>query len=253
MSAQTTQDTLQSLRPLGRIAGVLYLIIIVGGIYAGAVRPMLTVADDPAATAAAITASEGLFRSTILADLAMIMADVAIGAAFYYLLCPVNAGLSLLTALFRLAQAAALGLNLLMLFLALNLITGDVYIPALGSESAEALAYLFLTAHGIGYSLALVFFAFSILIQGYLFIGSGYFPRWLGVLLIAASVTYFADSLALFALPNYAAVAPVLATVLVAVALPVELTVSVWLLVRGVRTDALQPTRNTTSVEAVAG
>jgi hypothetical protein len=72
------------------------------------------------------------------------------------------------------------------------------------------------------------------------------------VLLIAASVTYFADSLALFALPNYDAVAPVLATVLVAVALPVELTVSVWLLVRGVRATEPQPISNTTTTEALA-
>ncbi len=253
MSATTTSNTtnIESLRPLARIAGVLYLIIIVGGIYAGAVRPSLMVTGDAAATATNIVNSEALFRSAILADLAMIMADVAIGVAFYYLLRPVNAGLSLLAALFRLAQAATLGLNLLMLFIALQLLTGGVYIAAMGAETAQALAYLFLTAHGIGYSLALVFFAFSILAQGYLFIASGYFPRWLGFLLIATSLTYFADSLALFALPNYDAVAPVLATVLVAVALPVELTVSLWLLIRGVRSTQPKPGLDMPNAEAM--
>jgi hypothetical protein len=237
MSAMShTNTTLaQSLRPLGRITGVLYLIIIVGGMYAGFVRPSLTTIGDPGATAAAIAASEGFFRSAILADLAMVMADVAIGVAFYYLLKATHQGLALLSGLFRLAQATTLGLNLLMLFLVLALLTGDVFAAAMGAESANAMAYLFLTAHGIGYNLALVFFAFSILIQGYLFIKSDLFPTWLGFLVITASLTYFVYTLASFFMPNFAAYAGGFEMMLVAVALPVELIITIWLLVRGVK------------------
>lgn len=144
-------------------------------------------------------------------------------------------GLALLSGLFRLAQAATLGLNLLMLFLVLQLLTGDVFAAAMGAESANALAYLFLTAHGIGYNLALVFFAFSILIQGYLFIKSDLFPGWLGFLVIAASLTYFVYTLASFFMPTFDAYAGGFEMMLVAVALPVELAVTIWLLVRGVK------------------
>ena len=257
MFTQTISNTTtaQNLRSLARVAGVLYLIIIVGGMYAGGVRPTLIIPDDPAATAANIIGAEGLFRSTILADLAMIMADVAIGVAFYYLLKSTHQGLALLSTLFRLAQAATLGLNLLMLFLGLQLLTGDVYLPMIGTEAAQAQAHLFLTAHAVGYQLALVFFAFSILIQGYLFIRSDVFPRWLGMLIIAASLTYFTDTLASFAMTNYADYATLFTTVLVAVALPVELTVSLWLLIRGVRSESAEAATQVNSqlADAAAG
>ena len=241
----TSASDTSSMQRIARIAGVLYLIIIVAGMFAGGfARPSLIVAGDPTATAANILAAEGLFRASILADLAMIMADVAIGVAFYYLLKPVNQKLSLLAALFRLAQAATLGLNLLMLLIALQLLTGDLYTAAVGTEAANALAYLFIVAHDIGYKLALVFFACSILIQGYLLYISRYVPRILSVLLIVASLTYFAYSLATVALVNYDAYAGMFEMMLVFIALPAELLLALWLLIKGVNLEASKQ-RNT--------
>jgi hypothetical protein len=226
--------TTSSMNLLARISGILYLIIIVGGIYAGFARMELLVAGDAAATAANIVASEGLLRSAILGDLAMIISDVAIGVVFYMLFKAVNPTLSLLSAFFRLAQASALGLNLLVLFLALQFANGAEYLSAFNSEQLDAIATLMLSIHGTGYQLALVFFVFSILIQGYLIIRSGFLPKWLGTLVIIAALAYFVDSFAAFALTNYADYADTLATMLVAVALPVELILALWLLIRGV-------------------
>lgn len=245
-----------AMQRLARIAGVLYLIIIVGGMFAGGfARPSLLVVGDATATAANIIASEGLFRASILADLVMIMADVAIGVAFYYLLKPVNQRLSLLSALFRLAQAATLGINLLMLLIALQILTGDLFIAALGTEAANALAYLFFVAHDIGYKLALVFFAFSILIQGYLLYVSGYVPRILSVLLMVASLTYLAYSLATFALMDYDTYATLFEMILVFIALPAELLLALWLLIKGVNLDSpeKQSTVEAMPSEALSG
>jgi hypothetical protein len=229
-----------SLLRIARIAGVLYLIIIAAGMFGGLVRSSLLVPADAAATAANILASEGLFRASIIADLAMILADVGIAIAFFYLLKPVNQGLSLLSAAFRMAQAATLGLNLLMLFFVLQLLTGGVYLTALGTEGVQAQAYLFLTAHGIGYNLALMFFAFSIIIQGYLLYVSGYFPKFLGVLMFVAAAAYLINNLASFILPNYADYAATF-EMIVMIALPVELIMALWLLVKGIRNNAVPP------------
>lgn len=217
-----TVSTRLSLQQIARIAGILYLIIIVGGMFGGLTRESMLVADDPVATAENLVESEGLFRASILADVAMVLADVAIGVAFYYLLLPVNKGLSLLSAGFRLAQAAALGINLLMLFIALQFA---------GTDSTQA--YVFFKVHGIGYNLALMFFATSILIQGYLVYKSGYFPRFLGVLLIIASMGYFIDNTASFVLSNYDDYADTF-QMIVMIAFPVELIMALWLLLRGV-------------------
>ena len=228
-TTQTNPTNTVSLRQIARIAGVLYIIIIVCGMFGGLTRESLLVSGDPAATVENVTTSEGLFRMTIMADLVMVLADVAIGVAFFYLLKPVNHGLSLLSAGFRLAQASALGINLLTLFIVLQFTSGDMI------ASSTENAYVFFNAHGIGYNLALMFFATSILIQGYLVYISGYFPKWLGILLMVASAGYFIDNTASFILPNYADYADTF-QMIVMVAFPVELIMALYLLVKGVRT-----------------
>lgn len=229
-TTQTNPANTVSLRQIARIAGVLYIIIIVAGMFGGLTRESLLVAGDPAATVENVTTSEGLFRMTIMADLVMVLADVAIGVAFFYLLLPVNKGLSMLSAGFRLAQASALGINLLTLFIVLQFTGGEV------TASSTENAYVFFNAHGIGYNLALMFFAASLIIQGYLVYISGYFPRWLGVLLIVAAAGYLIDNTASFILPNYADYADTF-QMIVMVAFPIELIMALYLLVKGVRTE----------------
>ena len=231
----TSRTATLSLRHIARIAGVLYLIIIVAGMFAeGYARPGLVVPGDAAATANNIIASEGLFRMSIVSDLIMIMSDVAIGLVFYILLWPVNRALSLLAALFRLAQAATLGINLLMLFFVLQLLSGADYLTVLGRDQVYAQSFLFLNAHSIGYKIALVFFAFSILIQGYLLYISGYFPKILGILVIVASMGYFVDNFATFILPDYDAYADIFEMIVMTSALTGELVLCLWLLVKGI-------------------
>ena len=74
-----------------KIAGFLYLVIIIAGIFAEFfVRSSLIVAGDATATANNIAASEGLFRAGIAADMVMIMCDVAVALLFYVLFKPVS-------------------------------------------------------------------------------------------------------------------------------------------------------------------
>ena len=84
----------------------------------------------------------------------------------------------------------------------------------------------------------------SILIQGYLLYISRYVPRILSVLLIVASLTYFAYSLATVALVDYDAYAGIFEMMLVFIALPAELLLALWLLIKGVNLEASEP-RNT--------
>ena len=234
-----SRPSVNSQRQTARIAGVLYLIIIAAGIFAEFfVRSSLIVAGDAAATASQIMASESLFRIGIASDLIMILSDVAIGLAFYVLLKPVNKSLALLAAFFRLAQAATLGLNLLNLFVALQLVSGAGYLAGLGASQAQALAMVFLEAHGIGYSIALVFFGCSILVLGYLLFKSGYFPRILGILLVIASLVYLVDSFASFILVDYANYAGITTPLVLVAAFIPEMALCLWLLIKGVNIPA---------------
>lgn len=225
-----------SLRSTARIAGLLYLIIIVSGIFAEFfVRSSLIVSGDASATAANVTASEGLFRAGMTADLIMILSDVALALVFFVLLRPVSTSLALLAAFFRLAQATVLGMNLLNLFIGLQLITRETYLATVGAEQLDSLALLFFDAHGVGYVIGLAFFGLSILVLGYLVYKAEYLPAVLGILLMAASAGYLADTLANFLLPNYAAVESIFAVIVFAPAIVAELSMCLWLLVKGVR------------------
>lgn len=218
-----------------------------------AVRSNLIVTGDAAATADKIMTSESLFRLGFVGDLAMIMADVAIALLFYALLRPVSHVLALMAAFFRLAQAAALGINLLNMFFALQLLGGADYLGTLSADQSNALALMFLDAHAAGYRLALVFFGFSILILGYLLVKSDYFPRILGYGMFVASVIYVADSVAYFMLSNYVDYEAVFDALLSGPVVLAELSLCAWLLWKGVRVPQ-QDTRalaSTTQAERI--
>ena len=226
---------------VARTAGALYLIIIVAGIFAQFfVRMSLIDPGDAAATAAAVQGAESLFRMGIAADLAMIMADIAIALAFFVLLEPVSRALSLLAAFFRLVQATILGLNLMNLFVGLELLTGGAGpLGAVGEGERHALALMFFEAHGTGYAVGLAFFAFSLFLLGHLIYRSGYLPKVLAVLLMIAAAGYLADTLARTLLTDYAAVQPFFDAAVFGPAVIAEVATALWLLIRGVRTRPL--------------
>lgn len=218
-----------------RVAGILYLTIIVAGIFAEFfVRQSLIVPGDATTTANNITASEGLFRIGIASDLIMIMSDVTLALIFYVLLKPVSDSLSLLAAFFRVAQAVILGINLLNLFFVLQLLSGAGTLTVFSSDQLHALVLLFLNGHSIGYAIGLVLFGLSLLVLGYLVFKSGYFPRILGVLLIVAALGYLSDSFARFLLPTYDAYEEIFTLVVFLPAFIGELSMCLWLLVKGV-------------------
>jgi len=225
-----------SLPKTARVAGFLYLMIIISGIFAEFfVRSSLIVAGDATATANNIMASEGLFRLGIAGDLFMILCDVALALLFYVLLKPVNKSLSLLAAFFRLTQAAVLGVNLLNLLFVLQLLSGADYLAVFGADQLHALVLLFLDAHGIGYSIGLVFFGIQCGVLGYLIYKSDYIPRILGILLIMASAGYLTDSFAKFLLSEYRNYETLFALVVFLPAFIAELSLCLWLIIKGAK------------------
>jgi hypothetical protein len=168
------------------------------------------------------------------------MCDVALALIFYVLFRPVSNSLSLLASFFRLVQAAILGINLVNLFFVLQLLSGAGYLAVFNTEQLQALVLLFLYAHSIGYSAGLVFFGFSLFILGYLVFKSGYFPKILGVLLIFASLGYLIDSFAKFLLRSYNDYEAIFALVVFAPAFIGELSMSLWLLLKGVKIPEIE-------------
>lgn len=225
----------RSPRSLARLAGLLYLVIVVAGLFAElVVRAGVVEPGDAAATAGNILADEGLFRLGFVADLVMVLADIAVAILLYVLLKPVSRTLALLAMVLRLMMDAVLAVNLMNHLGALLLLDADGPLASVEPGEREALALTALEAHQYGYLVALVFFGLHVAVLGWLFARSTFLPRVLGVLLGIAAVGYLVDSFTYFLIPAYdGALSPLaLAPVLVA-----EIAVVGWLLVRGVDED----------------
>ena len=109
----TNRITEASPRFKARIAGGLWLMVIVAGMTAFVIRSPLVVSGDAAATATKILASESLFRLGFGADLIAGACYMGVTVLLYRLLKPVSRSLSLLAAFFGLAGVAMEGARLL--------------------------------------------------------------------------------------------------------------------------------------------
>ena len=216
-----------------KMAGLLYLVIIVGaGFGEGYVRQTLLVSGDAATTASNIRAAETLFRFGFLGDLVAFMADAAVAVLLYVILRPVSRTLSLMAAAFRLVAHPAIGsVNLLNHLGALVLLGNAGTAGAFPPDQLEALALASLELHGYGYLIGGAFFGVHLALLGYLLYRSDLFPKWLGVLLLLAAAGYLTESFTAFVIP---ALAELGASFVVFTASLAEVSLCLWLLIRGV-------------------
>jgi Domain of unknown function (DUF4386) len=212
---------LRPMRPIryARIGGALYLVIIVAGI----VGPLLTreqlIGPDAPATAHNIAASPELWRLGIAVDVVMQVCDVPVMLILFLLLSPVNRNVAILALLFNVVQTAALVANQLTL------------VAALLSTDQPALTDVAIRMYSYGEALGLVFFGFTLLAEGYLIRHSGYLPWLLGLLVQIAGVSYLVSSLLLLVAPDVSNIAFLIPSFVA------ELSLALWLLVKGVDTS----------------
>jgi uncharacterized protein DUF4386 len=186
------------LRLKARMAGVLYLLVILGALFAPfAVAPSGMMRGDAALpTAAQILASKRLYIFGGAAQLAVGACEIGVALLFYELLKPVSRSLSLLAAFFRLVFVAIAGANVLNHFAPLLLLSGEEYRSAFKPDQLQALALVFIRLRTIGFDIALVFFGFHCIVLGYLIFRSTFFPRILGLLLAIGGVGYSVNIIA---------------------------------------------------------
>jgi hypothetical protein len=230
--------TTRSPQLYARLGGVLYLAIIVLGMFGEMfVRGSLVVSGDAAATADNIEASQLLWRTGIVGDLLMHVFDVPVIVVLYLLLKPVSKSLALLATLINLVQTAVLVANKLNLLVPLFLLENSAYLKEFSSAQLDALSYLAIKAHGFGFGIGLIFFGFACLVRGYLIFRSGYLPKAIGVLIVVAGLSYLTNSFALLLAPSFAA------SIFPAILMPAfigELSLCLWLIVKGVNLERWQ-------------
>lgn len=218
---------------LARIAGLLYLIVIICGIFAEKyVRFTLVDLNDSAVTAQNIGNQEFLFRMGFVADLIMQLAYFLLPVVLYQLLKKTSKELAGLMVLSVTVAVAIMCINMLNHYAPLLLLNHNIYTSAFSTEQINNSVSFYLEMHNKGYHIAQLFFGLWLLPLGYLVFKSERFPKIIGILLIVGCFGYLTDFLIYFLCPENSIA---LSEYITAPADLGEFSLCLYLLIKGVK------------------
>jgi hypothetical protein len=227
------EGKINSLRKIARIGGVLYLLIIILGLFGEFfVRSKLIATGDPTATAVKIAQNDLLWRIGIAGELVLLICGVGLGVIFYQVLKPVNRKLALLVVFFNLVSIAVEVTSSLFLLAPLLLSGESPYLKTFEPSQLNALMQASLRMHEFGFGISLIFFGCVCIVVGYLIFKSGYIPKLIGILMAIAGFCYLVNSFAMILAPSLAS------TIFPVILVPPfigEFSLCLWLLLRGVK------------------
>jgi hypothetical protein len=215
-----------------RTGGALYLVIIILGAFAeGFVANKLIVSGDAATTAHNIMASPQLWHFSVAGDLIVVLCAVPLLWIEYLLLRPVSKQLVLLAVLFNLVSLAIEAISKLFLLLVMPTLGSADYLKAFDPHQLQIFAKLALSSHDIAFNIALIFFGFTCLVNGYLIFRSGYLPKFVGVLMQLAGLSYLTACFSALFAPAFA---DLISPAILLPPLIGESSFCLWLLFKGV-------------------
>jgi Domain of unknown function (DUF4386) len=221
-------------RTAAKVAGVLYLLMMVTGTFAELyARGQLIVSGDALQTVRNIVVSERLFRLGTVSNLITFAGDVVLLWALYVVLRPINRNLALLAAFWRLGECSILAVITLTDFVALRLLDGTDYLRAFDTQQLQALARLFVGVHADGYRIGTVFFGLGSSVFAYLWLKSRYIPRGLAAWGIFSSLVVAIVTLAIMVIPS---LTDIVGLSYFGPIFIFEVALGFWLVVKGIRT-----------------
>ena len=210
-----------------RMAGVSYLLGALTSVLGQmVVLGMFVVSGSATATAANILSHEPLFRLGFVSSLMTVPFHLVWAVLFYGLFKPVNRSVSLLAGFVMLVACTMWALSSLLYLAPLLVLKGKIPLSAFAPEQLQTLALVFLKLNGQAYDIGLVFFGFWCVLIGYLILRSAFLPRIIGALEVLAGLGYLTllwQPLAHYLYPYNLALAG-----------PGEISLLLWLLVKGV-------------------
>jgi hypothetical protein len=219
---------------IARVTGGIYLLYFIAGVPL-ILRSSLIVPTDAAATAARISASETLYRVTIVTDLVSYSLYLGLAYLFYLLLRNVSRPWALIGTLFTIAGCIVLIMATAALTVPLALVSGNAF-NAIGAPEREALALLAIKIYTQAFIISLLLFGVQWLIMGPLFVLSRLVPRVIGYLLTAGGVAWLSFAIASLLAPR---VGVAMQPVVLAIGSLAEIALALWLLFGSARAKSV--------------
>ncbi len=220
----------------GRVAGFLYLLLVIAPFRLIYIPSTLFVRGNATATANNIAAHELLFRLGIVSDLLTGTIGIFLVLALYRLLKGVDQNLAVLMVILGgLMVTPIYFLNTLNDAAALMLVRGADFLSVFEKPQRDALAMLFLRLQHHGVLANEIFWGLWLFPFAILVYRSRFLPRFLGVWLIINGTAYLTISFTGLLLPQY----EVTVSNIAFPALLGELAIMLWLLIKGAKPQPL--------------
>ena len=184
-------------------------------------------------TARNILAHQTQFRFALTCFVAYGIGSVILLTALYVILAPVNGGLALAGALFRLVFAMLWLIAPLNSLAALRLLGDATYLKVFESDHLQALARVQLAGSFDDYYVGLPFFGLAATVCAWLWLKSNYIPRGLSIFGVIASAWCVLCAFIFLIFPNFNKI--VNDYIFDSPMALFELVVSFWLLIKGLK------------------
>jgi hypothetical protein len=192
----------ENLKKKARIAGLLYLSVIVFGVFAQLIRMNLIVAGDAAATAENIMDNEFLYRISFASDILMITSFILLPFAFYKIFGKLNKNLATLVVVFVLVSVPVMLVNMLLHLAPLVLLNGGEHLSTFSTDQLNSVVMILLDLREIGVVIATIFHGAWLLPLGIMVYRSSNFPKVFGILLVLACIGFLLETFVFFMLPS---------------------------------------------------
>ncbi|MEO6348746.1 MAG: DUF4386 domain-containing protein [Aquaticitalea sp.] len=187
-----------------RIAGLLYLMVVLTGIFSLMYVPnKLIVWNNASMTFHNITASETLFRFGILSGLACFTFFLFLSLVLYKLLKPVNENYAKLMVIFVFLSIPIFFINVQNQLTVLSLVNDTNSLNLFSAEQIQSQVLFYLDQYDSGMSIVHIFSGLWLFPLGYLVFKSGFLPKILGILLILGCFGYLINFIGSTLFKNY--------------------------------------------------
>src|SRR5438876_11373958 len=221
------------------VAGLLAFALVVFGNYV-LLEPLI-VPRNAADTARNILAHETQFRVALICFITYGIGAIVLLTALYVVLAPVNRGLALAGALFRLVFAMLWLIAPLNSLAALRLLGDARYLKVFEPDRLQALARVQIAGSFDDYYVGLPFFGLAATVCAYLWLKSRYIPRGLSIFGVISSAWCVLCAFVYLIFPNFNKI--VNDYIFDSPMALFELIVSIWLLVKGFKPAAPDQSR----------